>query len=436
MLRPGDTIKDAGICSGDVLWLLSPRCLPDCQNSSEPAVGQISSTAEVDQMGAIDTREIPVEEDYFIEAPKYGRIPMHLYRVLCSNSGSCTSAPEMVFLTFHAAMLETGFMLSNQHHGSEERKKESFNDAHILPASVAEAIKRGTCSVRYTLSSQSPCKQQPTCTVVCSVMGHDVLVATNNDGHSSNYIRLDSITFFSTYTEMHQEESQVSLERMLCPHVGITPDKELSISRGSIKGTTEAICMLWTKLKNELILPALADVCRVAGLPPPVGLLTMATDIKVKILDYLDACDLAAVSATCTELHHLADNDNVWKRLCNAHFPTGCSNTSDYIKTKADKMGWKWVYGQCYKDRQRRMDEERNRQRRRPVAMIPSFGPAHPPFYPAPPHPGFPTGMIGGDQDRLPYLGGSGLAGRRSFRFPGSTSSTSSTRSGRNRHWF
>jgi hypothetical protein len=375
---------------------------------------------------AVNNDKIPAREAYLTEAPKYGRIPMHLHRVLCSSPISFTTAPEVLLLTLHAAMLETGFVLSVIKK-TDIKDSESSSDAHALPASVGAAIKRGTCILVYTYNAQLSSEQQPTCTVVCSVMGRDVLIAINNRGQPSHHVSLDCGTYFM---QRHQEIHGAHVERMICGHVGFTDNKELSIAGGSVTITPEAICLLWTRLKNEMTLPALADVCRVAGLPPPAGLQTMTIDIKMKIFDYLDACDLASVSATCTELHHLADNDQLWERLCNAQFPKGCSNFSDIIKSKAQKNGWKWVYGQCFKDRQRRMEEENNLRRRRPVAMIPSFGPAYPPFYPAPPHPGFSAGIIGGEQDRLPFLGGSGLAGSRAWPFPG-------TRPGREHHrWF
>ena len=78
---------------------------------------------------------------------------------------------------------------------------------------------------------------------------------------------------------------------------------------------------------------------------------------------------------------------------------------------QAQQRGFKWAFGQCWRERRQREEALRRARNRMFAPGVPRFGVPRPPFYPAP-HPGFPL-MVGGDYDRLPQFGpGSGLPGQ------------------------
>lgn len=74
------------------------------------------------------------------------------------------------------------------------------------------------------------------------------------------------------------------------------------------------------------------------------------------------------------------------------------------IPHQAQHRGYKWAFGQCWRERARREEELRRARARTFIPGVPRFGVPRPPFYPPPPGPGFPS-IIGGDYDRLPQLG-------------------------------
>ena len=47
---------------------------------------------------------------------------------------------------------------------------------------------------------------------------------------------------------------------------------------------------LWTELKDGLAMKALAGLRQMAGLPPPLGLLALPSELKFKILASLQVC--------------------------------------------------------------------------------------------------------------------------------------------------
>ena len=63
---------------------------------------------------------------------------------------------------------------------------------------------------------------------------------------------------------------------------------------------------LWRTLKDAIAFPMLLAVYADAGLSPPAGLLALPEELKDAVLVALPAPDLAAASAACTALRHLA----------------------------------------------------------------------------------------------------------------------------------
>jgi hypothetical protein len=176
---------------------------------------------------------------------------------------------------------------------------------------------------------------------------------------------------------------------------------------------------LFNRLKDELAAPMRAEARRVAGLPPPAGLLALPAATRDKVLAALPAPDLAAASAACAELRREASADEFWLPLLAADFSPawaerriGCARAGELAAAR----GAKFAYARLAVDRREREAEARRAAR---WLAPPGRSFAPPPHYPAPAPPGFP-GVIGGDQDRLPFLGG-GAGGRGALGgiFPG-----------------
>lgn len=80
---------------------------------------------------------------------------------------------------------------------------------------------------------------------------------------------------------------------------------------------------------------------------------------------------------------------------------------------QARHRGFKWAFGQAWRERRQREEALRRARARRFMPAVPRFGVPRPSFYPPPPPPGMPM-IIGGDYDRLPQFGpnGGGLPGQ------------------------
>lgn len=84
------------------------------------------------------------------------------------------------------------------------------------------------------------------------------------------------------------------------------------------------------------------------------------------------------------------------------------------LHPQAHIRGYKWAYGQAWRERRQREEALRRARSRNFAPAVPRFGiPRPPPFYPAPP-PGHHPFIIGGDYDRLPQFGpnGGGMPGQ------------------------
>lgn len=127
----------------------------------------------------------------------------------------------------------------------------------------------------------------PKCTVKCSIMGrHMVAYGCPPD------------------------DGAVSGESVLT----LTLDVTRFVQRGSssdLGGSLEKqnftnLQSLWATVKDRLALPLFASMCRAAGLPPPLGLITLPVELKEAILHKLPARALAALMCSCAEFRHTA----------------------------------------------------------------------------------------------------------------------------------
>jgi hypothetical protein len=392
----------------------------------------------------------------YIPVPVGLRIPGYLLRVLTFSkmitetdaspaAAAVSSFVErspigVLVLMAHAAMLETGFTYidTSDHTNTAPtassdiiitQKKDSNDENSEYRLSIAgTAISSGVYRLQYNVASTKNASVSPACTLICSTMGESMLIAASaEDGKHARHVVLDwkAQGYVVPYTTSSRDEATKDkgvgkeIEGLrLCDHVEITPRQDIiflaprnrnvdddsnddeSLPRRVWKVEHEALKKVWNILKDSISLPMLTAACLSCGYPPPAGLLTLPTEVKDSLLGMLCAIDLAALGATCTEMRHLTASDDLWKPLFMADFPSPPVEIVD----AALKKGYKWAYAHCFIER-RRAEEERHRRRQRRY-MIPGLplGP-RPPYYPVPAPRGFP-GIIGGDQDRLPFFPG------------------------------
>ena len=133
---------------------------------------------------------------------------------------------------------------------------------------------------------------------------------------------------------------------------------------------------LWTEVKDGLAEKALAALRQSAGLPPPLGLLALPTELKLRILASLQVCialfpllapsclnalapavvlcwlqakELAAAACCCRELRCTASSDTLWQPLFRQEFPSIDNYLSEH--TQALRAGWKKLYCQSWQVR-------------------------------------------------------------------------------------
>ncbi|EFJ13874.1 hypothetical protein SELMODRAFT_49051, partial [Selaginella moellendorffii] len=63
---------------------------------------------------------------------------------------------------------------------------------------------------------------------------------------------------------------------------------------------------LWKEIKDNLTLRLLMLLCEIAGLPLPACFQILPTELKMKILEFLPALDVARISMVSSELRFLA----------------------------------------------------------------------------------------------------------------------------------
>ncbi|KAL5572880.1 hypothetical protein UlMin_022477 [Ulmus minor] len=66
-------------------------------------------------------------------------------------------------------------------------------------------------------------------------------------------------------------------------------------------------------VKDEMATPLLIDVCAKSGLPLPPCLMSLPTELKMKILESLPGIDVARIGCVCKELKQLSGEEELWK---------------------------------------------------------------------------------------------------------------------------
>ncbi|KAL0021412.1 hypothetical protein WJX79_003342 [Trebouxia sp. C0005] len=323
-----DLLRTAGICGGDTLWILS-----EMQEAHKPNTQQLEQAQQIPDIAISSAPDL-------------------LQRVLDSCTTALQSSHQLLLLTLHAVLLETGMQLKSQ------------DETYALP-NEARAKCSSVCQLQYCLQR---CQSEPSYEVKYISLGAGMAcIAASFDG--------SRITTLNVSLEQHLHLQQTGFHS------------------GEAVSSFKNLQKLWTELKDGLALKMLAGLRQSAGLSPPLGLLALPAELKNKILASLQAKDLSAVECCCTELRHTASSNLFWQPLFQQEF----GFVTSYESMQAGRLGWQGVFTQKWVERERLRRQPRRNPRLAPFPMRGTFAP-----------PGPPGIITGGDYDRLPqpFLGG------------------------------
>ncbi|DBB13107.1 TPA: hypothetical protein ACH3X3_005834 [Trebouxia sp. C0006] len=284
-----DLLRTAGICGGDTLWILSN--VPDEKESSQSdrhsrtasaskalqPPQQFSQAAEQPSSQAAEqqtTQQVSASSQKMQEAHKVdmqqleqaqqtpditiSSAPDLLQRVLDSCTTVLQSWHQLLLLTLHAVLLETGMQLTSQ------EKMYALPDEALAKCS-------SVCQLQYCLQR---CQPESLCEVKYISLGAGMAcIAASSDGS-----RISTLN--------------VSLEQHL--HL-----QQTGCNSGEAVSSFKNLQQLWTELKDGLALKMLAGLRQSAGLSPPLGLLALPAELKTKILASLQV--LLNLTYTCQQ---------------------------------------------------------------------------------------------------------------------------------------
>jgi len=163
---------------------------------------------------------------------------------------------------------------------------------------------------------------------------------------------------------------------------------------------------LWRIVKDRLSMPVLTALCEKTGLPSPPSLFLLPTELKLKILEFLPAVDVAKLGCVSTEFRFLYVNDELWKKKY-ADELGSFSEVDRSARGCPDGQRWKDAFARDW-IMKKKMEAQRRNFRNRYVRQTPRMR-LPPPLYMPVPFPGTGFGISGGDYDRFPAIGDAGF---------------------------
>ncbi|CAL9144970.1 unnamed protein product [Musa hybrid cultivar] len=267
----------------------------------------IASDLSAPQAEVVQQDDIMASDAEPVFVGKSLSVPYFLKRVMEAEKGEAEGLLGRLVVTFHAAFLESGFVVS----GGGSR----------LP--TGRPSKAATFSVQYTLPE-----------LVGAVDTRDVKVAMLMFSMMGNHA-----TVYGFLTGDHQDVYRVCIDLSKLASL-------LSLSMDSLSEQEEKeVFGLWKVVKDELTLPLLIDICRKNGLPSPPCFMRLPAELQLHILKHVSAIDLAKIGCTCSALRFLSSDDHLWKRRflveigsVNGRLITGRSWKEKYVKRRVRMM--------------------------------------------------------------------------------------------------
>jgi hypothetical protein len=338
--EPTTLLRDFGITSGDVLWLLAPT-VPEATApaemiapaQSEPAVQDAPAAPQAvptDDTGGdaahANLAGGPVAEDQPLQtppAPQY--LPAHLHRVLNNSGLQHVPAEHALILAAHAAMLgkfspswaiaqpegASAYCIPQSCWTSRSMFRLTY---HLLSNNSVSGGSSMGSGIAGNSGASGPHTAQPetfgsAIKLQASLLGSgSILLAVSSDSHA-RHLSLSASAYVSpvqaaTYTPTLGDQpgvcsSQAAGAAQAAPLAPVTPAHILPDGGVPLAGQ---LCIgpaqlrsLWTVLKDGLVLPMLLAVHAEAGLPPPIGLLALPTELELRVLQLLRVrCHMAA----------------------------------------------------------------------------------------------------------------------------------------------
>ncbi|KAF5836456.1 hypothetical protein DUNSADRAFT_5903 [Dunaliella salina] len=409
---PTATLQGLGVCSGDLLWVLTGPAgptPPKPQHSSMPAATHPQNTAQPpdphpdkrarNDAGGAHNMEVDGAMDMDWHGTSCGEAPpveaSHLARLLAAhNPPPQYAAHQPLLLAVQAAMLEVGFHYEpqspNQHEANAPAAAAGTQQGAQPSSAQGPMFSNGVCRMSFRWGapgSEAPAAGAagaavPKCLLTAATMGRFLVVHAKTLATAGSHPDKPSKHSNGSTLTLHLDShAAVDVARLQQDGVAGTP------------GIFKDLRSLWVHLKDDLALWALAGAHQAANIPPPVGLLTLPFEIKDQILSKLEVRDLSILACVCMELRQLADADHHWKPAFLREFP----NASIQERSMAERLGYK--HGYIFQLRARKQRQQRAMAQSH---LRPGYGPPMPgPLFPSR-GPTYPPNIIGGDYDRLP----------------------------------
>ncbi|PUZ42078.1 hypothetical protein GQ55_9G555300 [Panicum hallii var. hallii] len=373
---PAATLPALGLASGDlVFFALSPLTVlaPPAQalpRNPSPGSGSAPTAMAGDggkgseQPGpggsSLQVRTVDVVMAEAVDATKgwSSFVLRDLKREMGNVGGAEGTAAGRLVAALHAALLEVGFLTTDP------------MGSHLSLPQDWPSVASKPLAIKYTipeLSPMSPAAEEGKVAVLnFSLMGNFVMVYGYVPGAQSEVCRLC-----------------LELPR-LEPLLYLDSDQ---LSRVQERGILD----MWRVLKDEMCLPLMISLCQLNGLRLPPCLMALPAELKTKVLDILPGDDLARVECTCKEMRNLAADDSLWKKFI--------GKSKNYGEGARGAMSAKARFGEAWLANKRRQ--------KRPHPIFWNYGWGNNPYSRPLRQP-----LIGGDSDRLPFIGNHGSVGR------------------------
>ncbi|KAM8974145.1 F-box only protein 7 isoform 1-T1 [Pelodytes ibericus] len=373
-----ESLESSGVISGDLIVLLLPESLFPAAPSSQaqdmqsltttPDQSTLSSNkrqkSQEDNMmsGSQGTSEVVPSEEILMEGEGTsspwepmlcseavnGKVPHSLEKLY--HTAGCSSANDAVIVVLHLLMLETGYLQQGA-----ETKSVSMPD---------EWRGQGVYKLHYS----HPLCDEGSVTLACVPMGK--LIVVNGTLKINNEMK-------------SVKRLQISIDSCVS-----FPGQD-----NNVAAVYKDLQKLSRQFKDQLVYPLLAATRQVLNLPDVFGLVVLPLELKLRIFRLLDVQSLLSLSTSCRDLFADIDDLSLWRFLYMRDFrdPIPRSQDTDWKELYKRKHKLKW-----------------DTLRWRNMIFVPA--PPHPlhilpsPYYPAPPNPTFPPGIIGGEYDQRPIL--------------------------------
>ncbi|KAJ1298135.1 hypothetical protein BS78_01G430300 [Paspalum vaginatum] len=386
---PASTLPSLGLASGDlVFFTLSPLTAfaPPAQTlprNPSPGPGSVSTAEAVDRgegpqqrgtggsssqvQASVLSPSVPVASDppdvvmeEALDATKCWSsfVLRDLKRGMENVGGAEGTAAGRLVAALHAALLDVGFIASNSM-GPHLSLPQDWPSGALKPLTI-----------KYTIPELSQMLN----------VGEEGEVVVLNFSLMANFVMVYGYVPWAP-----SEVCRLCLELpRLEPLLYLDSDQ---LSRVQEKGVLD----LWRVLKDEMCLPLMISLCQLNGLCLPPCLMALPADLKTKVLEFLPGVDLAMVQCTCREMMNLAGDDSLWKKFL--------SKVKTYGEGSRGGMSAKAMYREAWQANKRRQ--------KRPNPTFWNYGWGNNPYSRPLRQP-----MIGGDLDRLPFIGNHGSVGR------------------------